>query len=412
MPDLPVSGTLSANELAALVGDAPERVAALTARGVLAPDAMGRYTPGDAHRIRVVDGFEAAGVPLDALVRAQEAGVISVAYYDELHAPLGAPSSRTYAAVRESLGSKGELLPAIFNALGMAEPDPTSSPSRDDEAFLEFLLTLVAETGEVDLMLRVLRQFGEAMRRASVATLEIYAELIDRLGPEFAGVPSREMFDRHFLPWARVARSLPAIAEWLTTKQMSREIDAYSIQSTEQLLEQSGFVPTRPGTEPAVAFLDLSGFTALAEANGDSMAAEVALTLGELASRTALGHGGRLVKLLGDGVLMRFPNVVAAVDASLELLGGLEAAGLPPGHVGVTEGPIIARDGDVFGRTVNLAARISDVAPSGALYVPVATGEALAGRFLVEAVGRVTLQGVGTVELASVRRRTDSPDER
>ena len=68
---------------------------------------------------------------------------------------------------------------------------------------------------------------------------------------------------------------------------------------------------------------------------------------------------------------------------------------LPSGHVGVAEGPIIARDGDVFGRTVNLASRISDVTPSGALYVPAATGEAVADRFRVEAVGQPRFRAWG-----------------
>jgi hypothetical protein len=242
--------TLTADELAALVGDTPERLEELAASGVIVPDASGRYAPGDAHRIRVVDGFEAAGVPLDALVRATDAGVISVAYYDELHAPQGRPSGRTYAAFRESLGPGRELVPSVFNALGIAEPDPSSNLSAADESYLGELTALVVATGQTDLMLRVLRQFGEAARRASVAALETYAELIGRLGPEFAGVPSREMFDRYFLPWARVARSLPELAEWVTTKHMSREIDEYSIQSTEQMLEETGFVPTRPGTQP------------------------------------------------------------------------------------------------------------------------------------------------------------------
>ena len=101
---------------------------------------------------------------------------------------------------------------------------------------------------------------------------------------------------------------------------------------------------------------------------------------------------------------MRFGGAAAAVDGSLDLLERLEQTDLPPGHVGVAEGPIIARDGDVFGRTVNLASRISDVTPSGALYVPAVTGEALADRFRVEAVGPSTLQGVGTVALARVSR--------
>ena len=64
----------------------------------------------------------------------------------------------------------------------------------------------------------------------------------------------------------------------------------------------------------------------------------------------------------------------------------------------------MARDGDIFGRTVNLAARISDEAPSGQMYIPAAIAHALAGRFEVVPAGTATLQGVGTIELASVKR--------
>ena len=226
------------------------------------------------------------------------------------------------------------------------------------------------------------------------------------MGPEFAGVPSQHVYDRVFLPWARAARTLPALAEWLTRHHISRAIDDYSIGATEQVLAESGYVPTRHDVEPAVAFLDLTGFTRLAQVEGDAVAAEIALQLADLAADVVRGHGGRVVKLLGDGVLMHFPNLIEAVGASLELMDRLGASDLPSGHVGVTQGPIIARDGDIFGRTVNLAARISDVAPGGELYVPAALSGALAGRFVVEPVGVTTLQGVGAVELARVARQT------
>jgi class 3 adenylate cyclase len=405
-PDIPTRSheRLTAAELADLVGDSRDRVEDLTIRGILVPDADGRYAPGDAHRIRVIDGFEAAGVPLDVLVRAQDAGLISVAYYGDLHAEPGHPSPRTYQAFQASLGERAHLLPTMFGAFGIAEPDTTSHLSLEDEAFLERWAALIEATGEIDLTLQILRQFGESTRRASVAALEGYAHHVERLGPEFEGVPSQDVYDRVFLPWATAARTLPALAEWLTRHHISREIDDYSIQATEQVLAATGYVPSRPGVEPAVAFLDLTGFTTLTQESGDAIAAEVALRLADLASRVATEHRGRVVKLLGDGVLSHFPNIVDAVDASLQLLDRLSDAELPPGHVGVTHGPIVARDGDIFGRTVNLASRISDVTPSGELYVPASAGEALAGRFRVESVGVATMQGVGPVELARVSR--------
>jgi class 3 adenylate cyclase len=87
----------------------------------------------------------------------------------------------------------------------------------------------------------------------------------------------------------------------------------------------------------------------------------------------------------------------------------LEPSDLPPGHAGIAQGPIVARDGDIFGRTVNLAARISDVTPSGELYIPASIGQMLAGRFGITPAGTETLQGVGSIDLASVRRRDTLP---
>jgi adenylate cyclase len=395
---------LTGEELADLVGDPVERVQELTARGVIQPDDADRYSPGDAHRIRVIDGFEAAGVPLDVLVRAQAAGVISVDYYDQLHAAPGRPSNRAYQVFKDDLGPAGHLLPAMFAAFGIAEPDPASHLSMEDEAFIGDWAAVIDATGHADLTLGILRQFGESGRRSSVAALEAYAQVVEQLGPEFAGVPSKEIYDRVFVPWATAARGLPALAEWLTRRHMSRAIDDYSIRATEQVLADSGYVPERQTVEPAVAFLDLTGFTSLTQERGDTVAAEMALRLADLASRAVATHRGRVVKLLGDGVLMHFPDVVEAVEAALDLMDRLAASDLPLGHVGITQGPIVARDGDIFGRTVNLAARISDVAPSGELYIPASIGQALAGRFVVTSAGTATLEGVGAIELATVRR--------
>jgi adenylate cyclase len=403
-PTTTLSARLTRDELADLVGDPVERVQDLTARGVIRADDLGRYAPGDAHRIRVIDLFEAAGVPLDVLVQAQAAGVISVDYYDQLHAELAPPSARRYESFKDDLGPRGHLLPAMFAAFGIAEPDPTSHLSVEDEALIEEWTALIEATGETDLTLGILRQFGESSRRSSVAALEAYAVVTEQMGPEFAGVPSQEVYDRVFLPWAKAARSLPTLAEWLTRHHMSRAIDDYSIRGTEQVLAESGYVPERPTVEPAVAFLDLTGFTSLTHERGDAIAAEMAMRLADLASRAVVTHRGRVVKLLGDGVLMLFPDIVEAVEASLDLMDQLAASDLPPGHVGITEGPIVARDGDIFGRTVNLAARISDVTPSGILYIPASIAHRLAGGFEVVPAGTATLQGVGAIDLASVRR--------
>jgi class 3 adenylate cyclase len=111
------------------------------------------------------------------------------------------------------------------------------------------------------------------------------------------------------------------------------------------------------------------------------------------------------VKVLGDGVMFAFPEAGPAVAASLEMVAEVAAAGLPPAHVGVAAGPVIFQEGDYYGATVNLAARISDYARPGEVLVSeavVATAGLPDGSF--EEVGPVQLKGVsGPVRLLAAR---------
>ncbi len=275
MPPRP-RAPLSAADLAALSGARTKRIEELSGLGVLAPAGDGSYTDADIHRVRAVHAFEEAGVPLEALVLAQAQGAVSFAYYGELHTPVGPPSTRSYAAFRESLGPVGASLPQLFAALGIAEPEPGSHRSKEDEAFLEELARMVIATGQPDMVLRVVRVYGEAIRRASEAALTTYAEVVEQIGPELAGLPSPDVYERVFRPWSRIAREAPRLAAWLAARHISRAIDAYSVGATEQILEQGGFIPQRPEREPAVVFLDLAGFTRLTDERGDETAARIA----------------------------------------------------------------------------------------------------------------------------------------
>jgi class 3 adenylate cyclase len=118
-----------------------------------------------------------------------------------------------------------------------------------------------------------------------------------------------------------------------------------------------------------MAFVDLAGYTRLTEERGDRAAAELASTMSDVVRETVTHHAGRAVKWLGDGVMLHFAAPPEAVHACLELVDALPAAGLPEGHAGVSAGPVVTQDGDYYGRTVNLAARISSKAASGEVLV-------------------------------------------
>ena len=89
----------------------------------------------------------------------------------------------------------------------------------------------------------------------------------------------------------------------------------------------------------------------------------MALAFAQLVGEVATEHRGSIVKLLGDGVLLHFPDPGDAVRASLDLVERAPAQGLPPTHIGVNAGPMLYDQGDYFGRTVNVASRIASHAP-------------------------------------------------
>ena len=76
-----------------------------------------------------------------------------------------------------------------------------------------------------------------------------------------------------------------------------------------------------------------------------------------------------MVKLLGDGVLLAFDRSDDAVAATIALGTSMAEAGLPLTHAGIHAGPVITRDGDVYGGTVNTAARVASRARPGEVLV-------------------------------------------
>ena len=160
-------------------------------------------------------------------------------------------------------------------------------------------------------------------------------------------------------------------------------------------------IHSRLERQPAICFLDISGYTRLTQELGDDAAAELASTVARLVQRTSVQHGGKPIKWLGDGVMFHFEDPGPGVRAALEMVSALATEGLPPAHVGLHSGPVLFQQGDYFGQTVNLSARIADYARQGEVLVSAAVADASDERDLRFAdIGSVDLKGVsGAVHL-------------
>jgi class 3 adenylate cyclase/YHS domain-containing protein len=115
---------------------------------------------------------------------------------------------------------------------------------------------------------------------------------------------------------------------------------------------------------PTFLFADLAGFTALTETHGDNDATIVVLRFYDLA-RASLSGDARLVKTIGDAVMIVADQTPDAVSTGLRLVAAVRAeAGFPAVRIGLHSGSAVERSGDYFGATVNLAAQVTSYAHS------------------------------------------------
>ena len=117
--------------------------------------------------------------------------------------------------------------------------------------------------------------------------------------------------------------------------------------------------------ELTVLFIDLAGFTALTEAHGDDHAADLAVRFSELVQEE-LASSDRLVKTIGDAVLVLSSDPSTGLALAGRILERIEQEQhFPVPRTAIHHGPIVERGDDVFGATVNLAARIAAQAYGG-----------------------------------------------
>jgi adenylate cyclase len=212
----------------------------------------------------------------------------------------------------------------------------------------------------------------------------------------------------------RVTNLVPEMFLWLSARYLEHRSVTSIVEGFERFLASRGLAqPPDPLGPPAIVFVDLSGFTRLTQEHGDESAVHAATSLQRRADEAARRYGGRLVKLLGDGAMLRLTDATAGLDVALDLVETMSGEGALSSHAGVHAGPVVERDLDVFGQTVNVASRIADVAGPGEVLASEAVAEAaLSGdaAFGFERVEDAELKGLaGPVALFRVTRTGSAP---
>ncbi len=388
------SDRLSEAELARRGGTTVDRVRELATLGVIERHEDGTYARRDVMRTRMVAHLRTMGIEADDLGRALGSGHLTLGYLES--AGRQHPrAARTHAELGTEIGVPYETLQRIYVAFGLRRPEPDEPVREEDVSVLQSLGVMVdAGVSEADL-LRMARVWGDSMRRIAQYLPHYFHTAVEETFRR-RGLGDNQAYEVALRDVGmRIGRSGEDLLGWLFRRQSEVFMTSHQLDHVEAALDLAGVRRRPPRTPEAAVFADLSGYTRLTEEAGDEVAADTALAFAQLVSEVANRHGGSVVKLLGDGVLLHFADPADAVRASLELAERAPGAGLPPVHIGVNAGPMLYDQGDYFGRTVNVAARIAAHADAGQVYV---------GESMLEHVPEdgFTLQPVGEFELKGI----------
>jgi adenylate cyclase len=325
--------------------------------GILAPEEPDRLSSGDVRRVLMARSLEDAGIPLDGVADAIQRSALTLDFLDApSYERFAALAAETFRQVSDRTGIPLELVMVIREAIGMAQPSPDDRLREDEMAVVPFIELQVSEGFRPAAIERLLRVQGDSTRRITEQEAAWWvSEVIEPAaaagkGPEEIG--NADLADRS------APLSEQAVLAMYHAQQ-ARAWTANIIEGFEVLMENAG-IHSRLERLPAICFLDITGYTRLTQERGDDAAADMVTTVSRLVQRSSVEHGGKPIKWLGDGVMFYFGDPGPGVRAALEMVDGLAAAGLPPAHVGLHAGPVLFQEGDYFGQTVNLTARIAD----------------------------------------------------
>ena len=385
---------LTEGEVADRAGVEESFLAELGAAHIVQPDDDGMYTTAAVRRVQLVRACADAGLSVEAIGSALSKGTLTLAPLDAPHYERwGDKADVTYGQLAGRIGVPFEFLCSMQEALGFAAPSADDRPRGDEMDTMPVLAVAYAQGIDPDALIRLFRVYGDGLRRIASAETGLWHEHVD-VPLQQAGMSQREVLEAG-LGFGEAV--MPLMDQALISMYRRMQETAWMADLVEHVqiaLEEAG-VHERLERPPAMVFADISGYTRLTEEHGDEVAADLATAMADLVQGTAVRNRGQAVKFLGDGVMFYFREAADGLRAALDVVAGTPDAGLPPAHIGLHAGPVVMRDGDVFGRTVNWAARISSQAEAH---------EVLVSREVIDASREVgaSFESIGSVDLKGI----------
>jgi class 3 adenylate cyclase len=261
----------------------------------------------------------------------------------------------TPAEIEAAGGPSVERLGELMQAFGLAPPgrDEHSFTPAEARAMVEIWRS--SDVWPFELAVQISRVYGRLLARIAHATVQLWASVVEPVLRE------RGAEDGALLAGAESLERLLPVSDALLMAVHRRWLEREATQMAFQEVPLSRHVGgALASVEVSFLFCDLKDFTAFADRQGDDAAVRIIDRFAAVVTREQ-GPEARLTKLLGDGFMCSYPNPALAVAAGARIIDAMAAPGGPdvPGvHASVHHGLAIPREGDYFGASVNLTARL------------------------------------------------------
>ncbi len=343
-----------------------------------------------------------AGLPEEEIEAAVEDGTLEWLAVDYLVLP---ETPQYSIADLAEQGHDVEAQQLFWRALGFADVDDDAVVFGDtDVEMLQLVSNLIdSDQVDVDVALQMTRVLGSSIARIAASQVDsIEARVVSDLGDVRAdGIETDgELDDPAAGPFIIRAGQLLNVMPQVMEYTWRRHLQAAARRKMVRASETDGEIVT------AVGFADIVGFTALSQQIDEHALAEVVERFEKTAHDTVAATGGRVIKTIGDEVMFSIEGARDGLDLALrlaEVFGEDDAMGGV--RVGLAAGPVLEKDGDLYGPVVNLASRIVGLAYPGAVVVSAEVAEAVQeDEFALRSLRPQRIRGIGRVKLFTARR--------
>lgn len=375
--------TLTLGEAARRAGVAPATLGRWAAQG-LVPLRDGAWTPAAAAQARIVARLRERGHTLDAIRAASEEGRLAFGYAEELlpAAEGGVP----LAAAAKQTGLEPALVRRILIALGYPERATERIPERE-LALLRRAADALDAGFPLVALLQVVRVYGQALAQIADAEVRLFHLYVHE--PLMRdGVPGLEIAEQiEQLAGALLPLTTP-LMDLVHQRFLRHFLEQDVVGHMEVDLDDNAGDLGR--LRVAIAFADLAGYTRLTEDVGEQQAVDAVERFVRYVELT-LPEEARVVKTIGDEAMVVCADAAALVDWAV----GFQQlyTERPRPRIGIHVGDVLYREGDYYGREVNIAARVVARAAGGEVLVTRAIVESAGSHLAFERIGEVRLKG-------------------